>query len=604
VREPEETGDARPAAVADVDQDRAVSELLHRRMLLPSRGGYAFATPLLREAAYAGVGKADRADRHARLARWAAALVRPRTGSAPGPAADEAVVVPSLGWTAETVDAFVAEQAERAEELADAVLLRPDAPARAVTSLGVAALTRLARRAMYAGEPARAAELNRRARALAGGELGVAERLVHASALVQLSRTAEALAEIDGILAAPDADSRSRARALLLAGRAHLAYGAVEAGDAAWEQALAVATDAGLPTERAEALRRIGMEDYRRGRLQSAQAGLREALAIAEGSADRRGEAWALQSLAWVQTTLGDFASAEATLTRSARLFAELGNATGRAWLRGTTAFARLLAGRLHEARHLAEAFLPFGERVGEHWAVGTLRAVAAFADAQLGDLAAAETQARQADEEFDVIDDDWGRAFVLLVRGVVAREQGQPERAADLFDQARVRGGGNGHPLLLGLAHTLHGFTVVETGDAAAAEKDAHAVLEVAGPYGAAEAARMGPRVLLGRARLANGDVTGAVGILGEVATALQDGEPASVLISPRQAVAEYAAALLAAERTDEALATARRAVQLPGEDVRGRRFADRVLADAIERAGADGAETPARPLSDASVG
>jgi len=278
------------------------------------------------------------------------------------------------------------------------------------------------------------------------------------------------------------------------------------------------------------------MEEYRRGRLQSAQAGLREALAIAEGSADRRGEAWALQSLAWVQTTLGDFADAEVTLARSARLFAELGNATGRAWLRGTTAFARLLAGRLHEARHLAEAFLPFGERVGEHWAVGTLRAVAAFADAQLGDLAAAEAQARQADEEFDVVDDEWGHAFVLLVRGVVAREQGQPERAADLFDQARVRGGGNGHPLLLGLANTLHGFTVVETGDAAAAEKDARAVLDVAGPYGAAEAVRMGPRVLLGRARLADGDVTGAVGILGEVATALQDGEPASVLISPRR--------------------------------------------------------------------
>ena len=89
----------RPAAVAAIELDRALDELLHRRMLLPMRGGYAFATPLLREAAYAGVGKADLADRHARLARWAAGLSAP---------------APSLGWTADTLDAFVADQAERA----------------------------------------------------------------------------------------------------------------------------------------------------------------------------------------------------------------------------------------------------------------------------------------------------------------------------------------------------------------------------------------------------------------------------------------------------------------------------------------------------------
>ena len=59
-------GRRRPAAaVAAVELERAVDELLHRRMLRRVRGGFAFATPLLREAAYAGVGKADLADRHA-----------------------------------------------------------------------------------------------------------------------------------------------------------------------------------------------------------------------------------------------------------------------------------------------------------------------------------------------------------------------------------------------------------------------------------------------------------------------------------------------------------------------------------------------------------
>ena len=58
----------------------------------------------------------------------------------------------------------------------------------------------------------------------------------------------------------------------------------------------------------------------------------------------------------------------------------------------------RMLAGRLVEARRLARAFLPFGERVGEQWAVGTLRAVEAFASAELGDLAEADRGARRAD--------------------------------------------------------------------------------------------------------------------------------------------------------------------------------------------------------------
>ena len=569
--------DPRPAAVVGVEHQQALAELLHRKMLLPSRGGYTFATPLLREAAYAGVGKADLADRHARLARWAASLRPP----------DDETPVPSLGWTAETIDAFIAEQAERAARLADAVSLRPDAPARAVATLGAAALGRLARRAILAGEPAQAAEFGARARALVAGRMPVADRLIYASALVQLLRTDEALAEINAILSAEPAngsgahevDAAARARALLLAGRAHLARGETERGDAAWAAALALATEANLPAERAEALRRIGMADYRRGRVLSAQAGFRKALAIAEESGDRRGEAWALQNLAWVETTLGDFTRAEATLARAARLFTELGNTTGRAWLRGTTAFTRLLAGRLHEARRLALAFLPFGERVGEPWAVGTLRAVAAYAAAELGDLAEAEALARQAYAEFDAVGDDWGRAFALVVRGIVARERG--EAAMPLFDAACQYGERSAHPLLLGIAHTVRGFTALAAGDTAAADRDARRVLAIMRPYGVADAARVGPRVLLGRVRLARGDLAGALEVLGTVAATVESGAP-SVLMSPRQAVAEYADALLAANRVDEAVAAARRAVTLPGEDVRGRVVADQVLARA----------------------
>src|SRR4030095_2083488 len=143
--------------------------------------------------------------------------------------------------------------------------------------------------------------------------------------------------------------------------------------DRDWSEALQVASNAKLPAEHAEVLRRIGMDDYLHGRLSQADVRFRAALGISERAGDRKGEAWSLQNLAWVTTTRGDFDAADVTLARAARLFAELGDTSGRAWLRGTTAFTRLLTGRLTEARRLAGLFLPFGERVGERWAVRTL---------------------------------------------------------------------------------------------------------------------------------------------------------------------------------------------------------------------------------------
>ena len=189
---------------------------------------------------------------------------------------------------------------------------------------------------------------------------------------------------------------------------------------------------------------------------------------------DRRAQAWSLQNLAWVTTTRGDFAGADAALGRAARLFAELRDPAGRAWLRGTTAFARLLAGRLTEARRLARVFLPFGERVGEAWAVGTLRAVEAFAAAELGELAEADREARRAYRDFAAADDDWGRGFALVVRGVVARGLGEPAHAADLLTDALACGERTGHPLLIGMAGTMRGFVSLDARRSDRAEADA----------------------------------------------------------------------------------------------------------------------------------
>jgi class 3 adenylate cyclase/tetratricopeptide (TPR) repeat protein len=551
----------RPAAVAAVELDRAVDELLHRRMLRRTRDGYAFATPLLREAAYAGIGKADLAERHAFLARWGV----------------------KSGLAAEDADAFVARHVERAATLADMVGLAPDANPRLVVPLGVAALSRAARQAVADGEPALAIEYCERVSQLSGGRAGHDDLLLHARALLQNGRVAEAR-EMAEKVHADAADDEVRVGALLIAGRAHRVLGDTGRAVHAWQEALMAATDAALVAPRAEALRLLGMADYLAGRLGQAAERFAEAYELAVGAGDRRSQAWSLHHLAWVTTARGDFTGTDLALGRAARLFAEQHDQFGRAWLRGTTAFTRLLAGRMAEARRLAQLFLPFGERVGEAWAVGTLRAVAAFAAAEVGELSEADRVARQAYRDFAATEDDWGRGFALVVRGVVARGLGDPAHAAELLDNAGEYCARTGHPLLIGMARTIRGLVALDTGDAERAAELARSVLDVVEPHGALEPAQVGPRVLLAAAQLAGGDHRSALAVLAPIAAAI---DSPSLLLPRRQAVATYAKALLAVGRNDEALAWAQRAEQVPAEDVRSRVVSARVLARAWARVG-----------------
>ncbi|GAA4679601.1 adenylate/guanylate cyclase domain-containing protein [Phytohabitans rumicis] len=573
LRESRAGRDGRPTAVAAVELERAIDELLQRRMLRRARDGFAFPTPLMREAAYAGIGKADLAERHAALAQWAAPAVGDRVSRVSG----------FGGMAPADRDAFVADHVERAAALADAVSLRPDAVARTVVPLGVSALGRAARRSLAMGEPTLAADYAERAAGLAGDHLPPADRLVLARALLQTGRAGDALAYAEKIAANASDDAACRAGALLVIGRAHRVLGEPQRALQAWQEAMQVATDAGLPGPRAEAMRRLGMADYLRGRLGQASSRFAGAYQVDLASGDRLGQAWSLQDLAWVTTTRGDFAGTDAVLGRAARLFAELGDPTGRAWLRGTTAFARLLAGRLAEARRLARVFLPFGERVGEAWAVGTLRAVEAFAAAELGDLAEADREARRAYRDFDAVADDWGRGFALVVRGAIARGLGQFDHATDLLTDALSYADRTGHPLLTGIAGTARGFVALDRGDISSAERDAQKVITTVEPHNPLAPAQMGPRVLLARARLTDGDAPTAIGLLAPIATAKGPG----LLFSRRQALATYAAALLAEGQQIQALDWARRALAVPAEDVRSCVITAEVLADALAAGG-----------------
>jgi hypothetical protein len=204
---------------------------------------------------------------------------------------------------------------------------------------------------------------------------------------------------------------------------------------------------------------------------------------------------------------------------------------------------------------------------VGEAWAVGTLRAVEAYAAGELGELAEADGEARRAYRDFNAVGDDWGRGLALVVRGAIARGLGEFDHAHDLLTDALGYADRTGHPLLLGMAGTLRGFIALQRGDLAAAEADARRVMTAIEPHNPLAPAQAGPRVLLAEARVRSGDAATAIGLLAPIAT--DTGIP-SLLFSRRHALASYASALLADGRVQAALTWIERARETPAEDVR----------------------------------
>ena len=561
------------SALHDHTDEGHLEELFARGMLRRrNSGGFRFVTPLMREAAYLGLGMAERAERHARLARWAAA-------GAPGGTLTE-----------EAADDFIATHAVRAIELADKIGLTPDSDVRDVSGLAVDAFGRAARRAIVQGEPAQAAALIDRSADLRA--LSVADRLVRGRALLRLDRPEDSLVDVEKIAAelgmpltgdavpTVPAHPEVAALTLLLAGRIYRSLGEPLRAAAIWRAAGDLSERAELPNVRADVLVRLGMLDYVSGRLREAEARFTEALGVGRAVGDVRSEAWALQHLAWVSTSIGDFDAADNFLGLAARRIASLRDPIGRAWVRGTAAFTRLLAGRLHEASKLATAFLPFGERVGDTWAVGTLRAVGAYASAELGDLTDADSAARKAYRDYDRVDDDWGRGLALVVRAVVARGLAESDHARELALDAEAYGLRTGHPLLIGMARTVLGHCLLDAGDVEGAERAALSTLELAVPFDVLESARVGPLALLAEAHRAGGDNAAALRLFGDIAAHL--GAP-TLLYPRRRAVARYADVLRTEGRAEESLRWARRAIEAPGEDISSRVGAQLAYAKAL---------------------
>ena len=228
----------------------AVDEACAAGVLADSGRGLRFRHPLIREALYddipAGVRAAWHRDAGLALAEAAAPadrvarqLLRAIGGpDAPAEPMDQWI----LNWLARTADTLVARApGVAAELLTRAVASSPPGPARhvwlesrladALYRVGdIAGAEKAAARALeYADEP----------------DLLVDLHWTVAQCRIRVGKSAESLAPLDRVLAAPGIAARHRARLLVLAARIHSNLGAVETAGRVADQALAAATEAG-----------------------------------------------------------------------------------------------------------------------------------------------------------------------------------------------------------------------------------------------------------------------------------------------------------------------------------------------------------------------
>ncbi len=541
------------AVPPDVVADR-LAVLVDRDIVRPTGDGtYRFRHTLTREVAYAGIPKAGRARRHARVAVWAAE---------------------TLGGGVGEVDGYVAQQAERAAALATEMGLPREDAAWASVEVGYGALVRLARSALARDANVEAVALLERAFGVGGEARDAATRIAYAQALAACHRLDEAERALGGD-ESPDA--------LLVLGDVRRKRGDDAGAVAAFTRAL----DAAGGDERlaGEATRQLGLIDYFAGRLRDAERRFAEALAMAERADDQRGIGWALQHLAWNATTRGDYDAADAMLARALEVFVSFEDTGGLGWTVGTEAFVRLLQGRLTEARAICAELVPRGEAMGDRWGVAATLTVDSMAASELGDVSGAFAAAGRAQALFAEIGDPWGGALALVARGMAARAGGDAAAAtrdirAALELAESVRQPSSRMLALEALAWSLYWDRSLDE-----AESTARVAIEVARELGLEKHAEIGCHVVLALVDRARGSVDSALKVLGEIAASP---ERPTFLFPMRQALAHYAGTLLDCGRYCEALAVARRAVETPAEDVRSRVIALRALGSALRANGA----------------
>lgn len=518
----------------------ALESLAAKDLLVIVEGEVEFRSEVIREVAYETLTKAERARRHAALGEWLATAARQTDRE------DEYL---------EQLAHHFGAAAELEQEMG-----RVDGLPEDICDLALDAIKRAAVRAKARDQHLASIRLLDRALRILPSHADKMRRVVlleRAGARAQLHDHGGARADVDTVMREIEGGGhpKSLARALTVRGQIEQNEADLAASAVTLDQAIEIWRSLDAPRERAEALSLRGMTSLGSGDADGAERLIREALEVFRAEGDGRQEAWALWNLAWIAFDQGDLDIAEGRLDKSARAFAEAGDFGGINWTRGLLGFVRFFQGRRPEALELVLQIIEPTRESGDRWALAMDLVLLGGVRLWDGRTAEAVEACAEALGLFQDLRDARGLnvSSAFLARALAA--QGHREDALKALDEAAALAGEVRQSVDIGIVFAragvaLHlgdtelGGEILEIGTAAAAGStsfpaDIH--------------------VVFGILHLHQGDTYDALEHLEAAATLdMADGTRAN-------AMATWALALAAVGRSQEAIAAAAEALEIP---------------------------------------
>jgi predicted ATPase/DNA-binding SARP family transcriptional activator/Tfp pilus assembly protein PilF len=245
---------------------------------------------------------------------------------------------------------------------------------------------------------------------------------------------------LEKLLAHPEAQSRSKARAAALNGLGTLIF---ETGDfvsskPVLEEALSILRELGERREIATTLNHLGWITTQLSEIHASEAFNEEALNLNKQLQNPRGVAVALNNLGWLAMYQGDFTKARDLFRESLELRHELGDERGLAYAQANLAWAEWRIARFTEADGLLEKALGKLRKLDDHQLVAwTLHQKGCLALAR-DHLEEAEKHARESARLWHKSSNREGLALTLTTLADIVRFQGKLEESATLLAEAQ----------------------------------------------------------------------------------------------------------------------------------------------------------------------
>ena len=250
----------------------------------------------------------------------------------------------------------------------------------------------------------------------------------------------EGRAQLEGLLAHPRAQGKSRARAAALTGLGTLIF---ELGDSVGSkpvlaEALKMLRDLGDERGLATNLNHLGWITAQLGEIRASKALNKEALTLNTRLGQTRGVAVSLNNLGWLALYQGDFVKARELLSDSLALRLELGDRRGAAYAQVNLAWAERYLGHLTEANGRLETALGTLRQLGDHQLVAWALYQKGCLALARGEVEDARQQARASERLWREVGNHDGIALTLTTLADLTRICGELEEAAALLGEAQ----------------------------------------------------------------------------------------------------------------------------------------------------------------------